>query len=111
MANLNITVARGADWSKVLTFRDKLGVAVDISASTFTGQMKKTGSGTGADFTFEFDTDGTDGKIRMTMTTAETLTQSKSGNYRYDVFADILGRDYRVLWGTVDFQPNITNRP
>ena len=111
MANLNLTIARGADWSKVLTFRDKAGVAVTVSAAAFEGQMKKSGTGTGATFTFANVTNGTDGKIRVTMTAAQTLTQTKSGTYSYDIFGTILTREYKVLWGSVDFQPNITDRP
>lgn len=113
MAKLDITVARGADWSKVLTFKDKSGVAVDLSAalSSFKGQMKKKDGTTPSSFSFSFVTNGTDGKIRATLPSTQNLLQTKEGAYSYDIHGTILTRKYRILWGAVDFQLNVTELP
>ncbi len=111
MANLDITVARGADWSKVLTFKDKSGVAVNINGSVMIGEVKNpnaTVDTVAATFTFALVTNGSDGMVRMTLPKEQSLLLRKDREYTYDFFATLLGRRYRVLWGKVDLQINTT---
>lgn len=112
MANLDITVARGADWVKTLTVNYRDGLPVDIGdGTTWAGVIKNpnaTQDTVAAEFTFEVVTDGSDGMIVMTLTDDQSLLLRKDRLYAYDVFATILGRRYRVLWGNVDLQPNLT---
>jgi hypothetical protein len=112
MANLDITVARGADWVKTLTVEYRSRLPVNIGdGSTWAGEIKNpnaTQDTVAATFTFAVVTNGSDGMIRMTLTDDQSLLLRKDRLYAYDVFATILGRRYRVLWGNVDLQPNIT---
>jgi len=111
MANLDITVARGADWVRVATIKDNGGNPVTVSASNFVGEIKNpnaTVDTVAATFTFALVTDGTDGKIKFTLTKEQSLLLRKDRLYAYDIFATLLGRRYRMLWGNVDLEPNIT---
>lgn len=112
MANLDITVARGADWVKTLTVNYRNGLPVDLGdGSTWVGEIKNpnaTQDTVAATFSFELVTDGSDGMIRMILTDDQSLLLRKNRLYAYDVFATILGRRYKVLWGNADLEPNIT---
>ena len=111
MANLDITVARGADWVHVATIKDNGGTPVTVAAANFVGEVKNpnaTVDTVAATFTFALVTDGTDGKIRITLTAAQSLLLRKDRLYAYDIFATLLSRRYRMLWGNVELQPNTT---
>lgn len=113
MANLDITVARGADWVKTLTVKYRNGTPVNLNGSVWVGQVKNpnaTEDTVAATFTFALVTDGTDGMVRVTLSKAQSLLLRKDRIYAYDIFATFLSRDYRVLWGNADLSPNITTR-
>ncbi len=111
MANLDITVARGADWVRVATIKDNGGTPVTVAAANFVGEIKNPNAPVdtvAATFTFALVTDGTDGKIRITLTKEQSLLLRKDRSYAYDIFATLLGRRYRMLWGKTGLDFNIT---
>lgn len=111
MANLNIEIARGADWVKTLTVQYRDGTPVNMNGSVWVGQVKNpnaTEDTVAATFSFALVTDGSDGLVRATLTKEQSLLLRKDRLYAYDIFATFLGRRYRVLWGNADLDPNIT---
>lgn len=111
MANLDITVVRGADWSRVATIKYRNGTPVNINGSVFTGQVKNpnaTEDTVAATFTFTLVTDGSDGKVTITLPKAQGELLRPDRLYIYDLFTTIAGKRYRFLWGNADVPKNTT---
>ena len=107
MANLDITVARGADWSKTaqVAYKDRDPVNIG-DGTTWVGQVKNpnaTEDTVAATFTFDVVTNGSDGYITISLPAAQTSLLRKDRLYEYEIFATILSKRYRVLWGKVLF--------
>ena len=113
MANLDIEIARGADWSKVATVVDNAGAAVTVAAANFTGQIKLASNLAAttpvASFSFALVNTGTDGKIRITLTKEQSLLLARGKVYAYDIFATLLTRRYQMLWGSITLRDNVTD--
>lgn len=114
MANLDIEISRGADWSKVATVADNAGTPITVAASNFTGQIKLTSNLAAttpvASFSFALVTGGgADGKIRITLTKEQSLLLSRGKSYSYDIFATLLTRRYQLLWGSIILRDNVTD--
>ena len=113
MANLDIEISRGADWSKVATVADNAGTPITVAALNFTGQIKLTSNLAAttpvASFSFALFTGGTDGKIRITLTKEQSLLLSRGKSYSYDIFATLLSRRYQLLWGSIILRDNVTD--
>lgn len=111
MANLDIEIARGADWVKTLTVKYRNGSPVNLNGSVWVGQIKNkkaTEDTVAATFSFALATNGSDGMVRATLSKEQSLLLRDSRVYSYDIFATFLGRRYRVLWGAADLQMNVT---
>lgn len=111
MANLDITVARGADWVKTATVQYRNGTPVNLVGSVWVGEIKNpkaVGDSVVATFTFALVTDGSDGMVRITLSKEQSLLMRKDRLYAYDIFATFLGRRYRVLWGEAKLNLNVT---
>lgn len=109
----NITVERGTDYYFTLTIKDALSVVVDLSygaASNVKAQIRRrAGRPLEASFTAAFVTDGTDGKVTLTLPDTETLKLTEGNHYEYDVFwTDSSGNIHRLLYGDVTVKQNIT---
>lgn len=114
MANLDIEIARGADWSKVATVQDNAGAAVTVAVVDFVGEIKLTSNLAAtspvAEFTFALITiGGADGKIRITLTKEQSLLLARGKAYSYDIFATLLTRRYQLLWGSIILRDNVTD--
>jgi len=114
MANLDITIERGADWSRVWTIQTRDRSVVDISGATFVGQIKNpkaTEDTITAEFDFDFVTDGTDGKVTMSLTDTQSLLLRPDRGYSYSAYMTLGGRRYLVLWGRAILNSNIPIPP
>ena len=106
---LDIIIDQGATFSRVYTYKVN-DVAVDISANTIRGQVRKkhTSATAAATFTTGFFTDGTDGKFTVELTDTETAGLS-AGDHVYDiemVFND--GTVKRLIEGVMSVTPEVT---
>jgi hypothetical protein len=114
MANLDITIDRGADWTHVWTVKTRDGSPVDLSDSVFAGQIRDPHAikdVAAAVFTFDLVTDGTDGKVRVTLPSAQSLLLRFDRAYEYDMFMTLGTVRYRPLWGRCDVNRNYTPPP
>jgi len=114
MANLDITIERGADWSRVATIKTRDGSPVDIGAATFVGQIKNpnaTQDTITAEFEFDLVTDGADGKVTMSLSDTQSLLLRTDRGYSYSIFMTLGSRRYLMLWGRAILNPNIPIPP
>lgn len=120
-----IEFAQGDTVNLTITVNDGQGSPIDISGDTFAGKVKNIAdlATSLGDFTSAFTTDGTDGKITLTLSTAVTLaiasnvtynakgvaSATPSAVYFYDVYRtkpDTTKR--RIANGLVTVNPTIT---
>ena len=87
----NMLINRGNDFSKSLTFyvgRYCDGVKRDVSASTFTAQIRPSAGSATLTETFTIDTtDAANGKIILSLTDVETQAMT-AGDYAWDLLED-----------------------
>ena len=111
-ANYNITLDRAADYSFVLVINDANDVAVDLDGDDFVSDIRLISSKKQAlEFTTAFVTDGSDGKVLLTLTPLQTKTLQAGTLYEYDVFVirSVSGQTIRLIEGTVTVRAQRTN--
>lgn len=106
--HLDIVVEQGSTFSRVITIKDSTGTPVNISTSTFRGQIRKRykSETPEAEFTLTV-TDAVNGQLSMSLTDAQTAAID-SGEWVYDVEwvnGDAVGK---LLYGTAYIQPEVT---
>lgn len=113
-ANHNITIDRGADWSKVLVIANNNGAPVSLANTVWKGEIKDPNDPLErvvATFAFDIISGGTTGQVRITLTKAESLKLQKKTYYTYDWFVSLNGVNVRLLEGEIDLQINTTTQP
>jgi hypothetical protein len=105
-ANYDITLYKGDTYSLPLTFKDSLGVAIDISTWTFKGQIKVSSRDTLPQTEFAFQiTDGPGGKVTASLTHAQTEVL-KSGVYDIQIASGNVVQTY--LYGKIKITGEVT---
>ena len=82
----DLQIDQGADYKLTITFKDAAGVVIDISGKSYLGDLRVTHEQATATvaFTFAQPGGGTDGKLDLTLTNAQTGALA-SGLYVYDI--------------------------
>ena len=103
----NITIEQHADFARTFQIKED-DVAKDITAHTFTAQVRERAqSSTAVDFTGTI-VDAATGKFKLTLTDTQTAAM-KAGDYEYDcVMEDAGGKKTRILQGIATVSAGIT---
>lgn len=104
----NLYIDAGADYSIIVTANQGNGDPLNLTGYTVKSQVRKSyASPTAYDFTASIFA-ATSGKIRLSMTAAQT-SAIKPGRYLYDVeITSAIGEKRRVLEGIIIITPEIT---
>ena len=105
-AKLNYKMTRGDDFADEVTIKEN-GVAVDVSARTYTAQIRATKDATDVIATFTIDmTSAASGVVGFAI--ADTITEDMAGPYVWD-FQQVVGTATRTLMGGSFFvDPDVT---
>lgn len=105
-AKLNYKITRGDDFADEVTIKEN-GVAVNVSARTYTAQVRATKDSTTVVATFTIDmTSAASGVVGFSI--ADTITDDMSGPYVWD-FQQVTGTSTRTLMGGSFFvDPDVT---
>lgn len=105
----NIVFARGEDFGFSLTIRDPDGELVDVSADTFTAQIRREhGKPIIAEFTCDATIDGENGVVLCTLPQSETLKLDGNIRYKWDLFRVSEGYTSQLISGEAKVSNNIT---
>lgn len=117
----DITVNQGATYSLMITIKDPLGVAIDLTGHLFRGQIRSTyGSDkiqASFNFTLQPQAGLTLGKVLAQITADETAAievdpscqaSRKITKMIYDIESDLSGSVTRWLEGTAFISPEVT---
>ena len=106
---LDITCRKGDTFSLTLNMTDSAGTAINLSAYTFTMQVRDASTDADKGFTFDFSENdgGTTGKLVITSTDVDT-----AGSYIYDLQTTETAPDPDViqtwLYGTFIVNDDVT---
>ena len=105
-AKLNYKITRGDDFADEVTIKEN-GVAVNVSARTYTAQVRATKDSTTVVATFSIDmTSAASGVVGFTL--ADTVTDDMSGPYVWDFQQDTGGVIRTLMGGTFFVDPDVT---
>jgi hypothetical protein len=121
-ANHNFEISQGSNFSVLLTIKDSLGDAIDLTGHVFTGQIRKTVSDTQiqASFSFELLDQSvllTKGKVRVYLLASDSsgIDLGNQNSIRktivempYDIQSSLSGNVTRWIEGLVRISPEIT---
>ena len=107
-AKLNYKIVRGDDFADVVTIKEgDPAAAVDVSARTFTAQLRSTANATTVVATFVIDmTNAATGEVGYSL--ADTVTDDLSGNYVWDFQQDTGGVIRTLMGGSFFVAPDVT---
>ena len=111
-ANYDITLDRAADYSFVLTIKDALGTAVDLSDenTVFYADIRNKITKTQAVQFGYTKTTPLSGIVTFALTNADTkLLKAGSGLYEWDIFMVLGEVTRRLIYGSVTVRPQFTN--
>lgn len=108
-AKLNIQMVRGDDFADAITIQEGDPLApVDVSARTYTAQIRTSADATTVTATFTVDmTDAATGIIVLRL--ADTVTDDLSGSYVWDLQQDAAGVIRTLLSGGFTVVPDVTH--
>tara|TARA_Y100000114_G_scaffold153321_1_gene173061 strand:- start:494 stop:829 length:336 start_codon:yes stop_codon:yes gene_type:complete len=106
---LDITVEQGATFQRNITIKDSANVAINISGSTFQGQIRKRHQSATKEADFDFSiTNATNGQFIASITAANTTTM-EPGDFVYDIeWTQSDASVTRLLEGTATVTPQVT---
>ena len=105
---LNLTIEQGSTFSRVVTITNSEGNPVNITSSTFSGQIRKRYGSTDVEATFTcIVTDGANGKLSVQLTAEQTAACS-TGDLVYDIEWYNSNNTARLLEGTATITPEVT---
>ena len=105
-AKLNYKITRGDDFADEVTIKEN-GVAVDVSARTYTAQVRATTEATDVVATFSIDmSSAASGVVGFSI--ADTVTDDLLGPYVWDFQQDTAGVIRTLMGGTFIVQPDVT---
>lgn len=105
-AKLSYKITRGDDFADVVTIKEA-GIAVDVSARTYTAQVRSSKNSTTVVATMAIDmTDAAIGQVGYSI--ADTVTDDMSGNYVWDFQQDTAGVIRTLMGGSFFVDPDVT---
>lgn len=105
-AKLNYAMTRGDDFADEVTIKEG-GVAVDVSARTYTAQIRDTADSTTVVATFSINmASAATGVVGFSL--ADTVTDDLSGLYVWDFQQDTAGVIRTLMGGTFLVNPDVT---
>ena len=106
----NMIIEQGATFEKTLTIKQANGNPVNLTGYTAAGKIRtKYKSPTSLiDFTMTFLDPRKDGKLKMSLTAAQTAALEARNNCVYDVEITLNGTVQRLIQGQVDIVPEAT---
>lgn len=109
-ATLDLRIDRAASFSFVASVDAADGTPINIASAVFHADVRDADSYREVcQFTTALVTDGTDGQVRLSLSTTQTKLFREEGSYEYDLFMILSGTTYRLLKGNVTCSENITN--
>lgn len=106
-SNFPITMVRGDDFAEEFTFVDENEVAIDVSARTYTAQVRTSTEATTVTATFSVDmTDAATGVVVLRL--ADTVTDDLLGAYVWDMQQDTAGVVRTLFGGAFIVRPDVT---
>ena len=109
-AKYDITIDRAALFKVSLTIYNDIGSVVNLTGGTFYSDIRdKETKKEVTQFSITPVTNGTDGKVYISLSEANTKILTDARLYEYDLFMILSGRTYRLLEGAVIVRNNITN--
>ncbi len=107
-AKLNFSITRGDDFAESFTIQEGDPLApVDVSARTYTAQVRAAADATAVTATFTVDmTDAATGVIVLRI--ADTVTDDLSGAYVWDLQQDVAGVIRTLAGGAFTVIPDVT---
>ena len=105
-AKLNYSITRGDDFADQVTIKES-GVAVDVSARTYTAQIRLTQDTEAvvADMTIDM-TSAASGVVGFAV--ADTITDDMAGSYVWDFQQDVSGVIRTLMGGAFFVAPDVT---
>lgn len=107
-AKLNYTIVRGDDFADEVTIKEggPPAVAVDVSARTFTAQLRSTPDGTTvASFTIDM-TSAASGVVGYSL--SDTTTDDLAGTYVWDFQQVVAGQTRTLMGGSFTVLKDVT---
>ena len=105
-AKLNYKITRGDDFADEVTIKEG-GVAVDVSARTYTAQLRATADSTTVVATFTINmASAATGVVGFSI--ADTVTDDLAGLYVWDFQQDTAGVIRTLMGGTFLVNPDVT---
>ena len=106
---LDIVIEQGAKFVRTVQIKDKDGAVVDITGSTFSGDVRKRHNSTTE--TLNINTsiiDAANGKIELSIVSTFTAAV-EAGEYVYDIiWTPSYDNDVRLLEGIAEVTPGVT---
>lgn len=106
-AKLPITIVRGDDFAEEFEFVDANEAAIDVSARTYTAQIRASTESTTVTATFSVDmTDAATGIVVLRL--ADTVTDDLLGSYVWDLQQNTAGVIRTLFGGPFIVLPDVT---
>ena len=106
---LDITVEQGATFERNITIKDSANVAINISGSTFQGQIRKRHQSATKEADFDFTITNASGGIVQATITAANTGNMEPGDFVYDIeWTQSDATVTRLLEGTATVTPQVT---
>ncbi len=106
---LDITVEQGATFERNITIKDSSNVAVNISGSTFQGQIRKRHQSATKEADFDFTISNASGGVFIATITATNTGNMEPGDFVYDIeWTQSDATVTRLLEGTATVTPQVT---
>jgi hypothetical protein len=108
-AKLKLTIEQGTTFTRVLTFKTALGVAINLTGNTIAGQIRYTYADTSPAASFVVNlADAANGNITISLSDTSTSALTPGGAV-YDIERTKPdGTKSRILEGTVVIKPEVT---
>ncbi len=106
---LDITVEQGATFERNITIKDSSNAAVNITGSSFAGQIRKRHQSSTTQAAFSFNiTNATGGVVIATISATDTAN-IEAGDFVYDIeWTQADNTVTRLLEGTATVTPQVT---
>ena len=107
--SLDLTIEQGATFERNITIKDSSNVAINLSGSSFAGQVRKRHQSATKEADFDFTiTNASGGIVQATITAANTGNMTP-GDFVYDIeWTQSASSVTRLLEGTATVTPQVT---
>tara|TARA_R100001086_G_scaffold192605_1_gene109860 strand:- start:758 stop:1093 length:336 start_codon:yes stop_codon:yes gene_type:complete len=106
---LDITVEQGATFTRTITIKDSSNAAINITGSSFAGQIRKRHQSSTKQADFDFTITNASGGIVIATITAANTGSMEPGDFVYDIeWTQSDSSVTRLLEGTATVTPQVT---